>query len=233
MSWRPCSTRAPVRAGPALPLGRPRPVVRRAPRRAGAGQVAVRGLPDPRRVPGRCGAAGRAVGRLGRRDLRARRRGPAQAAPWPSAQGGPGPGPRLRTEAAVAPGRPNDRARDRFRLTPIRALVTRRHRAARRISEARTERWSYSTKPLSSGSPTASAGSHHPASRLARPTSSAGPVRPCRVGPLSRRLRRPGAFSARSESGPGRTGSGRRPRRRAGRSSPRREAGWPPFQDGP
>src|SRR4051794_21672699 len=79
-------TRRECRAGgePALSEVRPGPVVLRLPGPAGTGQVALRGLPAARRVPGRRGRAERALGCLGRRDLRAWRRRPAQAAAGPS-----------------------------------------------------------------------------------------------------------------------------------------------------
>ena len=48
-------------------------------------------LPAEGRVPRRCARARRALGRLGWRDLRAWRGRSAQAAAWPSAQGGPRP----------------------------------------------------------------------------------------------------------------------------------------------
>ena len=69
------------------PLRHVRPVVLRLAHRAGAGQVALRGLPAARRMPGRGGGASGAVGRLGRRDLRARFGDRAQATAGPSPQG--------------------------------------------------------------------------------------------------------------------------------------------------
>src|SRR4051794_30193644 len=66
-----------ARGKPALSEVRPGPLVLGLPGPAGTGQVALRGLPAARRVPRRRGRAERALGRLGRRDLRAWCRGPA------------------------------------------------------------------------------------------------------------------------------------------------------------
>src|SRR4051794_21920401 len=74
-----------ARGKPALSEVRPGPLVLGLPGPAGTGQVALRGLPAARRVPRRRGRAERALGSLGRRDLRAWSRGSAQAAAWPSA----------------------------------------------------------------------------------------------------------------------------------------------------
>src|SRR3954454_6956039 len=72
-------TRRFRRAGgkPALSEVRPGPMVLGLPGPAGTGEVALRGVPATRRVPRRRGRAERALGRLGRRDLRAWRRGSA------------------------------------------------------------------------------------------------------------------------------------------------------------
>src|SRR5918911_19609 len=69
-------TRRERRGGgkPALSEVRPGPVVLGLPGPTGTGQVALRRLPAARRVPGRRGRAERALGCLGRRDLRAGRR---------------------------------------------------------------------------------------------------------------------------------------------------------------
>ena len=78
----------PGAAPPAVPGRGPRPVVRRDPAQPGDRQEPLRQLPGARRLPRRGAGPGRAVGGLGRGDLRTRGRDRTQAAPRPTPQGG-------------------------------------------------------------------------------------------------------------------------------------------------